>query len=70
MCIFTAHEDLDVNSAFWCIQYVLSGFPQHLTSYFYRSSSNRNNKYAFSNDRTNYFASCSGNSGSFMNYPG
>ena len=28
------------------------------------------NEYAFSNDRSNYFASYRGNSGSFMNYPG
>ncbi len=53
----------------WQIPFALSGFAQHLASHFVRSFSNHSYRYAFSNDRTNCFASYSANSGSLMKYP-
>jgi len=60
----------DVSGVIWRKRLALSGFPRHLASFFDRSFLNRKNNYALSNDLPNYFASYSGNPGSFMNYQG
>ena len=52
------------------LQFVLSGFAQHLASHFGRSFSNHSCRYAFSNDQPNCFASYSTNSGPLMKCSG
>ncbi|MEE8339506.1 MAG: hypothetical protein V3R56_05135 [Xanthomonadales bacterium] len=52
------------------LQFVLSGFAQHLASHFGKSFSNHSYRYDFSNDLPNCFASYSANSGSLVNYAG
>jgi len=52
------------------LQFVLSGFAQHLASHFGRSFSNHSYRYAFSNDQPNCIASYSAKSGSLMKCPG
>ncbi len=55
-------------SDFRKLQFVLSGFAQHLASHFGKSLSYHSLRYAFSNDLPNCFASYSANSGSLVNY--
>jgi len=57
-------------SNFLKLQYVLSGFAQHLTSHFAKSFSTHSYRYGFSNDLPNCFASYCANSGSLVNYAG
>ena len=52
------------------LQFVLSGFTQHLASQFGKSFSNHSYRYDFSNDLPSCFASYCVNSGSLVNYEG
>ena len=60
----------NVLAYFYRLQFVLSGFTQHLASHFGRSSSNHSWRYASSNDQPNCFASYCVNSGSLVKYSG
>ncbi len=51
------------------IEFVLSGFSQHLTSHLGRYFSKDSYRYDFSNDQANCFDSYSANPGSLMRYP-
>ena len=62
--------NMSVLDCYWRLQFVLSGFTQHLASHFGRSLSNHSYRYALSNDRPNCFASYSANSGSLMKCSG
>ena len=57
-------------SDFRKLQFVLSGFAQHLASPFGKPLSYHNERYAFSNDLPNCFASYSANSESSVQYAG
>jgi hypothetical protein len=52
------------------LQFVLSGFAQHLASHFNKSFSTHGYGHEFSNDLSNYFASYSANSESLVKYAG
>jgi len=63
-------ENMGVLANFSRLQFVLSGFVQHLTSHLCRSSSNHSYRYASSNDQPNCFASYSTNPGSVVKCSG
>ena len=57
-------------SDFFKLQFVLSGFAQHLASHFGKFLSTHSYRYDFSDNFPNCFASYSANSGSLVNYAG
>jgi len=57
-------------SCFCWLQFVLSGFAQHLASHFGKTFSNHSYRYDCSNDSPNCFASYSANPGSLVKCPG
>ncbi len=57
-------------SDFFKLQFVLSGFAQHLASHFGKFFSTHSYRYDFSNNLPNCFASYSANSESLVNYAG
>ncbi len=68
--IILIHKHTRHLSDFQKLQFVLSGFAQHLASHFGKSFSNHSYRYDFSNDLSNCFASYRPNSGSLVNYAG
>jgi len=71
MINFLYHQESEsVFEYFWQLQFVLSGFAQHLASHFARSFLNHSYGYDSANDRANCFASYSANPGSLVKCPG